>query len=180
MVISHYRVEGEIGRGGMGVVYSALDEKLARRVAIKLLPPDADSERRRRFIQEARAASALNHPNIVTIYEVGEHEGTAFIAMELVDGRPLDRLLADGLLPVSTAIDYGVQIAAALEAAHTAGIVHRDIKPGNVMVTRDGRVKVLDFGLAKLWSWAPRPTCPRSRHRGARLTPDRMSSHSGP
>jgi len=155
MMVAHYRVEREIGRGGMGVVYSALDPKLARRVAIKLLPPDADNERRRRFIQEARAASALNHPNIVTIYEVGEHEGTAFIAMELVEGTPLDRLLAGGLLPIGTAIDYGAQIAAALEAAHTAGIVHRDIKPSNVMVTLDGRVKVLDFGLAKLIGRAP-------------------------
>ena len=155
MVVAHYRVEGEIGRGGMGVVYSALDPKLARRVAIKLLPPDADHERRRRFIQEARAASALNHPNIVTIYEVGEHDGTAFIAMELVDGTPLDRLLAGGLLPIATAIDYSVQIAAALEAAHSAGIVHRDIKPSNVVVTRDGRAKVLDFGLAKLIGRAP-------------------------
>ena len=152
MVVSHYRVEDEIGRGGMGVVYRAVDTGLGRRAAIKLLPPDAtgDSERHRRFIQEARAASALNHPNIVTIYEVGEHEGTTFIAMELVDGLPLDTLLAKGPLPLATALDYATQTAAALEAAHAAGIVHRDIKPANIMITGDGRVKVLDFGLAKL------------------------------
>ena len=152
MVVSHYRIEAEIGRGGMGVVYRAVDTKLGRTVAIKVLPPEAttDSNRHRRFIQEARAASALNHPNIVTIYEVDEHDGTTFIAMELVTGTPLDRRLATGPLPIETALDYGSQIAAALEAAHAAGIVHRDIKPGNIVITLDGRAKVLDFGLAKL------------------------------
>jgi formylglycine-generating enzyme required for sulfatase activity/tRNA A-37 threonylcarbamoyl transferase component Bud32/dienelactone hydrolase len=156
--ISHYRLEGEIGRGGMGVVYRAVDTRLGRPVAIKVLPPEAIAEReqaesgtrRRRFIQEARAASALNHPNIVTIYEVDEHEGTTFIAMELVDGTALDRLLASGPLPIATALEYGVQIAAALDAAHAAGIIHRDIKPANIVITRDGRAKVLDFGVAKL------------------------------
>ncbi|MEO8680473.1 MAG: protein kinase [Vicinamibacterales bacterium] len=152
MVVSHYRLEGEIGRGGMGVVYRAVDTRLGRPVAIKVLPAEAttDAGRHRRFIQEARSASALNHPNIVTIYEVDEHDGTTFIAMELVDGTPLDSLLARGLLPITTALDYGVQIASALDAAHAAGIVHRDIKPANIVVTADGRVKVLDFGLAKL------------------------------
>jgi eukaryotic-like serine/threonine-protein kinase len=152
MVVSHYRLEGEIGRGGMGVVYRAVDTKLGRPVAIKMLGGVAtiDPDRHRRFIQEARSASALNHPNIVTIYEVDEYEGTTFIAMELVDGTPLDKRLAQALLPIGTALDYGTQIAAALEAAHAAGIVHRDIKPGNIVITGDGRVKVLDFGLAKL------------------------------
>jgi formylglycine-generating enzyme required for sulfatase activity/dienelactone hydrolase/predicted Ser/Thr protein kinase len=155
--ISHYRLEAEIGRGGMGVVHRAVDTKLGRQVAIKVLPAHAtsDPERRRRFIQEARAASALNHPHIVTIYEVDEHEGTIFIVMEFVDGTPLDRLLAGGPVPVVKALEYGAQIASALEAAHAAGIVHRDIKPGNIVVTRDGRVKVLDFGLAKLIERAP-------------------------
>jgi formylglycine-generating enzyme required for sulfatase activity/dienelactone hydrolase/predicted Ser/Thr protein kinase len=150
--LSHYRLEGEIGRGGMGVVYRAVDMRLGRSVAIKVLPPDSmgDRERARRFVQEARAASALNHPNIVTIYEVDEENGTTFIAMELVEGTSLDRLLARGPLPVVTALDYGVQIATALEAAHAAGVIHRDVKPANIVIAADGRVKVLDFGLAKL------------------------------
>ncbi len=149
--LSHYRLEAEIGRGGMGVVHRAVDTRLGRPVAIKVLPPEAtaDPERHRRLLEEARAASALNHPHIVTIYEVDECEGTTFIAMELVEGRPLGRLLADGPLPVVTALEYAAQIASALEAAHAAGIVHRDIKPANIVITGDDRVKVLDFGLAK-------------------------------
>ncbi|HUF47726.1 MAG TPA: protein kinase [Vicinamibacterales bacterium] len=147
-----YEVADRLGEGGMGVVYRAVDTRLGRPVALKLLPPDAaaDPERRRRFVQEARAASALNHPNIVTIYEADEHDGTAFIAMELVSGRPLDRVLADEPPPLATALELADQVAAALEAAHAAGLVHRDIKPANVIVTGDGRAKVLDFGLAKL------------------------------
>jgi eukaryotic-like serine/threonine-protein kinase len=177
--ISHYRIEGELGRGGMGVVYRAVDTRLGRPVAIKVLPPQAtrDADRRRRFIHEARSASALNHPNIVTIYEVDEHEGVTFIAMELVEGMSLDKVLAAGALPVSTALSYAVQMASALEAAHALDIVHRDIKPANVVIAASwhasdthisppssapaaspstpgpglsGRVKVLDFGLAKL------------------------------
>ncbi len=150
--ISHYRIEGELGRGGMGVVYRAVDTRLGRPVAIKVLPPDAvaDADRRRRFIQEARAASALNHPHIVTIYEVDEYDGATFIAMELVEGTPLDTVLARGPLPIVDGLAYAAQIAAALEAAHAAGIIHRDIKPANTVITADGRAKVLDFGLAKL------------------------------
>ena len=150
--ISHYRIEREIGRGGMGVVYRAIDTRLGRPVALKMLASGAtaDDERNRRFVQEARSASALNHPNIVTIYEIGDENGATFIAMELCEGTPLDRLLAGGPLPVAIALDYATQIAAALETAHAAGIIHRDIKPANVIITRDGRAKVLDFGLAKL------------------------------
>ena len=150
--ISHYRVDEELGRGGMGIVYRAYDSRLGRAVAIKVLPPEAtaDPERHQRFVQEARSASALNHPNIVTIYEIGSDAGTTFIAMELVEGTPLDRLLAKGPLSILVALDYAAQAAAALAAAHASGIVHRDIKPANIVVTPDGRAKVLDFGLAKL------------------------------
>jgi eukaryotic-like serine/threonine-protein kinase len=150
--LSHYTVEEEIGRGGMGVVYRAVDTRLGRAVAIKMLPAGAttDPERNRRFIQEARAASALNHSNIVTIYDIDEEGGATFIAMELVEGAPLDQVMSGAPLSVVTALDYGMQVAAALAAAHASGIIHRDIKPGNIMITRDGRVKVLDFGLAKL------------------------------
>ena len=136
----------------MGVVYRALDTRLGRTVAIKTLPAEAtaDADRIRRFVQEARAASSLNHPNIVTIYDIDEQDGTTFIAMELVDGTPLDRIIRDGPLPVAQALEHAVQVASALEAAHASGIVHRDIKPANIIITRDGRAKVLDFGLAKL------------------------------
>ena len=148
-----YEILDKIGEGGMGVLYRARDTRLARTVALKLLRADAlgDPERRRRFIQEARAASALNHPNIVTIYDVDEaQDGSGCIAMEYVDGRSLDRRLGEGPLSLEEALRCGIDVARALAAAHAAGIVHRDIKPANVMLTRSGAVKVLDFGLAKL------------------------------
>ena len=157
-LISHYRIVETLGEGGMGVVYKARDEHLDRFVAIKVLPPEkvADPERKRRFVQEAKSASALNHPNIITIYDIASDDGTDFIAMEYVPGKALNRLIPRRGLPLGDALRYAVQIADALAAAHAAGIVHRDLKPGNVMVSgaeeqgRAGLVKVLDFGLAKL------------------------------
>ena len=155
--VSHYRIVEKLGGGGMGVVYKAEDTKLGRMVALKILPPErvADPNRKRRFVQEARAASALNHPNIITIYDIDEAEGVHYIAMEHVEGKTLDRLIARHGLRVNEALKYAVQMAAALAKAHSAGIVHRDLKPTNVMVTDDGLVKVLDFGLAKLTETEP-------------------------
>ncbi|MGD0922798.1 MAG: protein kinase [Terriglobia bacterium] len=155
--ISHYRILEKLGSGGMGVVYKAEDTKLGRMVALKVLPPErvADPNRKRRFVQEARAASALNHPNIIVIHDIDEAEGVHYIAMEHVEGKTLDRLIARHGLRVNEALKYAVQMAAALAKAHSAGIVHRDLKPTNVMVTDDGLVKVLDFGLAKLTEAAP-------------------------
>src|SRR5207342_2968159 len=130
----------------------AHDTRLSRTVALKLLRPETldNPERRARFVREARAASALNHPNIVTVYDIDQTaDGADCIAMEFVDGRSLDRRLSEGPLPVDEALRYAVDVARALAAAHAAGIVHRDVKPANVMVTRSGQVKVLDFGLAK-------------------------------
>jgi serine/threonine protein kinase/Tol biopolymer transport system component len=155
--VSHYRILEKLGGGGMGVVYKAEDTKLGRMVALKVLPPErvADPNRKRRFVQEARAASALNHPNIIVIHDIDEAEGVHYIAMEHVEGKTLDRLIARHGLRVNEALKYAVQMAAALAKAHAAGIVHRDLKPTNVMVTDDGLVKVLDFGLAKLTEAAP-------------------------
>jgi len=148
-----YEVLGQLGAGGMGEVYRAKDPRLGREVAIKVLPASLanDAERLRRFEHEARAASALNHPNIVMIHEIGAANGTSYIAMELVDGPSLRELLASGPLPAKRLLDVAVQIAEALAKAHGAGIVHRDLKPENVVVSRDGYVKLLDFGLAKLF-----------------------------
>ena len=150
--ISHYVIVDKLGEGGMGVVYKAHDPRLNRFVALKLLPPSVveNPERRRRFIQEAQAASALNHPSIVTIHDIGEAGGTLFMAMEYVAGRTLSEVIPSGGMRVSEAVRCAVQIADALAKAHAAGIVHRDLKPGNLIVTADGLVKVLDFGLAKL------------------------------
>ena len=150
--IAHYQVLEKLGEGGMGVAYKARDTHLDRFVALKLLPAGrlADDDRKRRFILEAKSASALNHPNIVHIYDIGESDGELFIAMEHVAGRSLDQVIGRNGLRPNEALKYAVQIADALAMAHTAGIIHRDLKPSNVMVTEDGLAKVLDFGLAKL------------------------------
>ena len=150
--LGHYKVTERIGAGGMGVVYKARDLHLDRFVALKILPPEkvANPERKRRFVQEAKAASALNHPNIVHVYDIDQAEGTDFIAMEYVEGKTLKQRIGPRGLRLNDALKYAVQIANALAKAHSAGIVHRDLKPTNIMVNEDGVVKVLDFGLAKL------------------------------
>jgi eukaryotic-like serine/threonine-protein kinase len=147
----HYQVVEKIGKGGMGVVYRAIDVRLGRPVALKVLPNEltADLDRRRRFLFEAQSASRLNHPNIVTIYEIGEDGDTTFIAMEYVDGTPLDRIIQPGGLPIADVLHLAIQIADGLGAAHLAGIIHRDLKPANVMVRAGQRVTLVDFGLAK-------------------------------
>ncbi len=150
--ISHYRVDRLIGAGGMGEVYLAEDDRLRRKVALKLLPArfTMDDERVRRFQREARAASALNHPNIITIYDIGESDGIHYIATEYIDGTTLREKITQRQLSIAEVLNVGIGVAGALAAAHEAGIIHRDIKPENVMLRRDGYVKVLDFGLAKL------------------------------
>jgi serine/threonine protein kinase/Tol biopolymer transport system component len=151
-LLGPFEILSPLGAGGMGEVYRARDTRLGREVAVKVLSAEfsQDADRRDRFEREARSASALNHPNIVTIYEIGATEGTTFIAMELVDGRTLREVLQAGVLPVRKLLDLAFQMADGLAKAHSAGIVHRDLKPENVMLSRDGTVKILDFGLAKL------------------------------
>jgi Tol biopolymer transport system component/predicted Ser/Thr protein kinase len=150
--LSHYRIGEKLGEGGMGVVYKATDSRLDRTVALKILPANkvTDEERKRRFILEAKSASALNHTNIVTIYDIDQADGTSFIAMEFVDGKTLDQIVPRTGVKLRDLLKYAIQIAAALARAHAAGIIHRDVKPGNIMVTPEGNVKLLDFGLAKL------------------------------
>lgn len=166
--ISHYKILSPLGAGGMGEVYLAEDTRLRRRVALKVLPEAVarDKDRLRRFEQEAFAASALNHPNILTIYEFGAEGETHFLAAELVDGETVRARLQRAPLALDEALDIAVQTAQALGAAHGAGIIHRDIKPENVMIRHDGLVKVLDFGLAKLVEQAPLDTEAETRMQG--------------
>src|SRR5437870_4203297 len=156
--LGRYEIRSKIGEGGMGEVYLAQDTKLDRKVALKILPAEAAADRKRmqRFKQEAKAASALNHPNILTIYEIEQIDSVNFIATEFIDGETLRHPLSRARMELHEALDISIQVVSALAAAHAAGIVHRDIKPDNIMRRRDGLVKVLDFGLATLAGEAQR------------------------
>src|SRR5262245_19264804 len=150
--ISHYKVVSQLGSGGMGVVYDAEDTRLGRHVALKLLSPEAcgDAAAMDRFLREARIVSSLSHPHICTLHDIGEFDGRQFMVMELLEGESLKQRIARGPLSFDDLLDLGVQIADALDAAHSHGVVHRDVKPANLFVTRRGLAKVLDFGVAKL------------------------------
>jgi serine/threonine protein kinase len=150
-MLSHYRLIEKIGEGGMGVVWKAVDTTLDRNVALKILPDSfaTDSERLARFEREAKLLASLSHANIATVHSVHETSGVRFIVMEFVDGEDLAHRLGRGSIPVEEALDIAIQMAAALEEAHDAGVIHRDLKPANIRLTPEGKVKVLDFGLAK-------------------------------
>src|SRR3989304_2699747 len=150
--ILHYKIIEQVGQGGMGVVYLAEDLNLERKVAIKFLPHhiSANEEERQRFEIEAQAAASLNHPNISTIYSIEDSDSKVFIVMEYIDGVELKDKIKSGSIPIDEAINIAIQIAEGLEAAHKKGIVHRDIKSQNIMITKDGKVKIMDFGLAKV------------------------------
>src|SRR5438552_12136981 len=174
-IIGPYEIVSALGAGGMGEVYRARDKRLARDVALKILPESfsRDGDRLRRFEQEERAVAALNHPNILAVFDVGQHDGSPFLVSELLEGESLRAVLDRGAMPQRKAIDYGVQVAQGLAAAHEKGIVHRDLKPENIFVTRDARIKILDFGLAKL---APKASAASADADGLTLT----SSHTVP
>src|SRR5437870_11157663 len=150
--LGRYEIRSKLGAGGMGEVYLAQDTKLDRKVALKVLPAEVASNRHRmeRFVREAKSAAALNHPYIAQIFEIGEHDGTHFIAMEFIDGVTLSEMIHRDQASLEKLLKYLVQVAEGLTKAHAAGIVHRDLKPDNIMITRDGFAKILDFGLAKL------------------------------
>jgi serine/threonine protein kinase len=150
--IGRYRIRSAIGKGGMGEVFLAEDTELERLVALKVLPKDLanDTERMRRFVQEAKSASALNHPNIITIHEIGKTNNGHFIATEYIEGETLHSRLKSEPMNLKSVLDIAIQVTSALDAAHRAGIIHRDIKPENIMIRFDGYVKILDFGIAKL------------------------------
>src|SRR5437879_561703 len=154
--LNQYRITANLGAGGMGEVFRARDTRLNRDVAVKVLPKDfvADADRLRRFEQESKTLAALNHPNILTIHDAGVHEGAPYLVSELLEGKTLRDEMSGGALPVRKAIDHALQIAHGLAAAHGKGIVHRDLKPENIFVAKDGRLKILDFGLAKLQTQA--------------------------
>src|ERR1051325_4896159 len=183
--LAHYRILSKIGAGGMGEVYAAQDTRLDRKVALKVLPAELamNRDRMERFIREAKSAAALSHPNIAQIFEIGEHDGTHFIAMEFIDGLTLREKIHREHIPVWKLLRHLQHVAEGLAKAHSAGIVHRDLKPDNIMITHDGHAKILDFGLAKLIEPATPPsTEPISEAPTAMMpqysTPGRSEEHT--